>query len=349
MFKERTQNLRTLFSFLLLLNLMIFVMMVIGAITRLTESGLSIVEWRLIGGFLPPFKEGEWIRAFSLYQQTEQYQAINFGISLDEFKNIFWWEYFHRLWGRLIGIAFIVGFIYLIAKKSISVPMFFKLLGLLLLGAIQAFLGWWIVNNSLDSDAYVEAYRLMVHLGFAFILWGCLIAMLTGVYNEMNWRYCDNSHIVARFLSSVLALLVFFMVLSGALVAGLKGGLIHNDWPLMSGSLIPTDYFAPLSVGFWDNAINNPAAAQFHHRWFAFFILAVIVFYKFVVPKYYGMPKQAKASANILLAAVILQIILGIATLILVMPVALAVAHHIGAALVFAACIIHWRHLRAIG
>ncbi len=350
MFKERTQNLRSLFSFLLLISVMVFVMIVIGAITRLTDSGLSIVEWRLLWGFMPPLDTAEWNRIFALYQETEQYRTLNFGMSLEEFKQIFWWEYIHRFWGRLIGVVFVFGFVYLLGKKSLPFMIIFKLFVLFFLGACQAVLGWWMVNGSLEFHTFVEPYRLMLHLGLAFILWGYLISLLTATYNEMNWRYAEASSGGLLRLSSLLLLSVFVLVLSGALVAGLKAGLIYNDWPFMGGLFIPSDYFA-LGLGwneFWENAITNAAAAQFHHRWYAVFVFFFVVIYRVYLPKF-KVPNKVTNSASLLVVLLFLQACLGIATLMLHVPLWVAVAHQIGAAFVFAACVNHWRLLRPIG
>ncbi len=350
MFKERTQNLKSLFSFLLVISFMVFAMMIIGAITRLTDSGLSIVEWRLVMGFLPPLQEAEWMRIFTLYQETEQYRTLNFGMNLDEFKVIFWWEYIHRLWGRLIGIVFIIGFAILLMKKSLNIINFFKLFLLLILGGCQAALGWWMVNGSLEFHEFVQPYRLMLHLGLAFILWGYLISYITAVYNEMNWRYAEAASGGLRRFSSLLLLLIYGLVLSGALVAGLKAGLIYGNWPLMGNSFIPSDYFG-IGQGwndFWENAIANPAAAQFHHRWYAVFVLLFVVVYRIYLPRF-KVSQKVISSASLLTVLLFLQACLGIAVLLLHVPLELAVLHQAGAAFVFAACVNHWRLLRPIG
>ena len=232
---------------------MVVLMILIGGITRLTDSGLSMVEWRPIWGFLPPITNEEWKRVFSLYMSSPEYIFKNQGMSIIEFKKIFFWEYFHRLWGRLIGIVFIIPLIIFYLFNKIPNSILLKLLTVLFLGSLQALIGWWMVKSGLVNDPTVSQYRLAVHLSNALLILFLLIWTLLEFKNGHSKIKLDFSFIIFCFL--------FTTIIAGAFVAGMDAGLMYNEYPLMGYSFIPENYG---ENGFLD-PFENPASAQFHH------------------------------------------------------------------------------------
>ena len=311
---------------------MVAIMVVIGGITRLTGSGLSMVEWRPLIGWLPPLGEEQWTRTFALYQNSPQYLKVNGWMGLEEFRRIFWWEYIHRIWGRLIGLAFalpLAGFIFRGMAPRSLIP---RLLLLLVLGGLQGGVGWWMVKSGLIDDPSVSQYRLTVHLGLAFLILGALL--WTGLDLVSRERRAASSSLYRH---AVLAMvLVSVTVLAGALVAGLHAGLIYNTFPLMAGGVLPPDY-ANLSP-IWLNAAENPAAVQFHHRVAAIATVVAVISLLFRVTRS-DLPPNRRLPAHILAGLVLVQAALGITTLVFVVPIDLAVAHQAGAVALFAAAV----------
>ena len=215
---------------------MVFAMAVIGAITRLTESGLSMVEWRPLVGTLPPLTEADWQKMFAAYRQTPEFQKLNAWMSLDDFKGIFWWEYVHRLWGRLIGLVFALPLAWFWVRGSL--PGWLKpwLLLALLLGALQGAVGWWMVASGLVDDPHVSHWRLAAHLGLAVLVYGLVLALAERLQPVVR---AETPRWLTR-LSVVLASLIFLLILSGALVAGLDAGLVYNTFPTMATGGSPT-------------------------------------------------------------------------------------------------------------
>jgi cytochrome c oxidase assembly protein subunit 15 len=303
---------------------MIFAMVVIGGITRLTESGLSITEWRPVGGAIPPLSEAEWQRVFELYRQIPEYQQINRGMTLAEFKGIFWWEYIHRLWGRLIGLLFLLPFVWMLIRGRIRRPLIPHLLAIFLLGGAQGALGWYMVSSGLAERTDVSQYRLAAHFLLAiaiysYAFWIALSLLRTDAppvpgAPRLRWHL--------RALAALLAVTLTF----GAFVAGLNGGLVHNSFPLMGGKLIPDDAF-----GIPWSPFEDPVTAQFIHRWLA--VVSVVA-----ALGLWLRSRGASAAARpigLMAAMAALQAALGIGTLLLAgdgeMPIALAAAHQAGA------------------
>ena len=296
---------------LIICALMVVLMFVIGAITRLTDSGLSMVEWQPISGIMPPLTHQEWQNFFELYQQTSQFQLRNHDFALSDFQQIFWWEYIHRLWGRLIGMIFIAGLVINIAKKNINPDHHKFLWALLGLGLLQGFIGWWMVKSGFIDRTEVSQYRLAIHLAMALSI---LMLNITLIAKNMNYHLRFNLSAILWFL------LIFFMIISGALVAGLRGGFVHNDFPLMNGQFFPIDYWQ--FAGFWQNWGENPIAAQFNHRIIAYIIGILAIIHYFC----------QRTSANLLfLLAIFGQILLGILILLFYVPISLAALHQLGA------------------
>ena len=311
---------------------LVFAMVVVGGVTRLTHSGLSITEWDPIVGALPPLDNAGWQSAFTLYQATPEYRDVNRGMTLDEFKGIFWWEYFHRLLGRAIGVVFLLPYLAFLLARRIPRGYALPLAGIFVLGGLQGALGWFMVESGLVADPRVSQFRLTAHLGMAFVI---VAAMLWTALSLLR-RRSDAERVpmprAARTVARALAVLVFAQVLLGGLVAGTHAGFAYNTFPLMNGAIVP-DEIMMLSP-WWKNFFWNLATVQFDHRLLAW-LLAVIVPCAWWWLRRLPLPRRARAFANALLAAVAIQIALGIATLLLVVPPALAALHQAGAVVVF--------------
>lgn len=308
---------------------MIFVMVVIGGITRLTESGLSIVEWRPVAGALPPLSESDWQAEFDKYRQIDQYRLMNEGMDLPAFKRIFFWEWFHRFWGRLIGLVFFVPFVWFVWRGQVRGALAGKLFALFCLGGLQGAIGWWMVASGLQRDMLaVSQYRLAVHLAMALalhvgLMWIAL-DLLRGPRRPSR----------ARRLGIGVLGFVFLTILAGAFVAGLDAGLVSDTFPLMDGRLVPAGYadIAP----FWRNLFENHAAVQFNHRWLgiAAAVLACLFAWRFFGHVQRPFDRLALLAVP---AAAVAQAGLGIVTLLLWVPIPLAAAHQAGAVILLSA------------
>ncbi len=310
---------------------LIFLMVVIGGITRLTGSGLSITEWKPIMGSIPPLNDEDWKIAFEKYQQIPQFIKINAHFELEDFKAIFWWEYMHRQIGRLIGIVFLIPFFYFLATKQFDRATLKKALFLFVLGGIQGFLGWFMVSSGLTERTSVSHIRLAIHLMAALITFGFTFWYALELRNSQGKRSASKSSTgIIRIIFSVLMLQIIY----GAFVAGMHAGKMYNTFPLMDGQLIPTGTIGPGS--FWLNWMNNPVAVQFLHRLFAYTLLLLIGKIWWTSRKAEWNHDQRKAM-NIVLIAVIVQFLLGIFTLLTKVEITLASLHQVGAFFLFAA------------
>ena len=315
---------------------LVFAMVVVGGVTRLTNSGLSIVEWQPIVGTFPPLSQNDWEVVFEKYHQTPQYKKVNQGMSLDEFKGIFWWEYFHRLLGRVIGLAFFIPFVYFVARKGIDRPLGLKLAGIFLLGGLQGAMGWYMVKSGLVDNPHVSQYRLTAHLGLAFVIYAAMLWVALGLLFPGNPAHADDRLRSLRRFSQGLTTLIFIMVLSGGFVAGIRAGLAYNTFPLMNGHFIPPEIF--MLEPWYRNFFDNMATVQFDHRMIAW-ILAFLVPLFWFKSRQLPLPASTRLACNLLLAMLAVQISLGIATLLLVVPLPLAAAHQGGAVLLFTAAL----------
>ena len=309
---------------------MIFAMVVLGGVTRLTGSGLSIVEWKPLLGIVPPLNAGEWEELFRKYRQFPEYRLLNPGMTLAEFKTIFWIEYAHRLWGRLIGLVFLVPFLYFLVKGALGERLRLHLAVILVLGGLQGLLGWYMVKSGLDADPAVSQYRLVAHLASAFLIYGYILWVALGLLAPR--RGPDPAIRGLRRFALVIGAVTFLTVLSGGFVAGLDAGLAYNTFPLMDGRLAPAEIFMlrPLVLNFFANV----ATVQFEHRWLAT-ILVVLVLLLWLKSWSVDLPARTRAAFHLLLAVAFLQAGLGIATLVLVVPVSFAAAHQAGALMLF--------------
>jgi len=335
-YSDPSRNERAVGLWLAITAVMVFAMMIIGAVTRLTESGLSMVEWRPLIGVLPPLSEVEWQRIFDLYRQTSEYTLENAGMTLPEFKSIFWWEFIHRLWGRLIGLVFALPFFWFLLRRRIPAGYAVHLFILLLLGGFQGLIGWWMVKSGFVDRSDVSQYRLAVHLAMAFLILGYLVWLTIGLLAPVDRGVRPVSKSLRRWGAACHAV-IFFTVVSGALVAGSNAGFIYNDWPFMNGAIIPDDLFYMTPA--WLNLFENHATIQFDHRLLAYLSLATVAVTWLISQRHHLQPRT-RFAVDVLFFMTVVQAVLGISTLILVVPLTLAVLHQAGAATVF--CLSIW-------
>ena len=294
--------------------ILVAIMVVIGGVTRLTGSGLSMVEWRPLMGTLPPLNAAEWQRVFDLYRASPEYDQLNYGMDLASFKGIFFWEYFHRLWGRLLGLAFGLPLLVLLITRRVPLGYAGRLTALLCLGGFQGAIGWWMVKSGLTEVASVSQYRLAVHLGTALVIFSLLL------WSGLDLIYQPSRRPTGHTMGSLM--LIAITILAGALVAGMDAGLLYNEYPLMGDGLLPVEYG---EAGTWD-AFENPASAQFHHRW-----IAALTFAAVLALGVRAWRDGSKWLGGAVLGAVTLQFLLGIATLLHGVPVSLGGMHQAGA------------------
>ena len=318
---------RPIAIWLLICCMTIFAMVILGGATRLTGSGLSMVEWEPIMGILPPLSTEQWEETFRLYQQYPEYQLKNSHMGLAEFKSIFFFEYAHRVLGRLIGIMFFIPLIYFVLRKKISRSLMPKLLTMFLLGGLQGLLGWYMVKSGLVDNPQVSQYRLTAHLGLAVLIYGYMFWVALGLLDSRQGSSPGESGRWLKRASLAVSALIFITILSGGFVAGLKAGYAYNTFPLMAGRWIPEGIFSldPL----WRNFFENVATVQFDHR-----LLALTLFV--TIPLFWlsawraNRPRRSMLGPHLLLAALAIQITLGISTLLLYVPVHLGVSHQGG-------------------
>jgi len=320
---------RAVAAWLLACCALVFMMVVVGGITRLTHSGLSIVEWQPLVGTLPPLNDAQWEETFGKYRQTPEYRQRNHDMTLAGFKGIFWWEYSHRLLGRLIGIVFLVPLAWFAWRGRIDRALGWKLGAILVLGGLQGAVGWYMVSSGLVDDPRVSSVRLATHLGIAFVIYGAMLWIALGLLLNPSTRTMRG----ARGATFALVALVFVMVLSGALVAGIRAGYAYNTYPLMDGRWIPPE--ALLIDPWWKNFVYNMATVQLVHRALALLITASVLLLWWRIDRDASFDDRVRAWNQALLGAVALQVTAGIATLLMRVPLPLAALHQAGALLVF--------------
>lgn len=319
--------------------LLVLVMVGVGGATRLTGSGLSITEWRPIMGALPPLSDADWHDAFGKYRAIPQYQQVNKGMSLAEFKAIFWWEWGHRFLGRVIGLAFALPLAWFWWRGAISGRLGRQLVGLLALGALQGGMGWYMVMSGLTERTSVSQYRLAAHLGLAILIFGLLVwTALDMARPRKRAVRLDTITPRLRRMAHILVALVFAQILLGALVAGLKAGFTYNTWPLMDGKLVPSGLF--LETPWYANFFENITMVQFNHRITAYVVLIVAAWHAWSVHRVADDARVSR-SAWALLAAIVAQAAIGIWTLLAVVPLSLGIAHQTGAVIVFGLAVWH--------
>lgn len=310
---------------------MITLMIAIGGLTRLTESGLSMVNWHPVHGTIPPLNLEQWQEEFNAYKQSPEYQKINRGMTLEEFKNIFALEYIHRLLGRITGLVFLIPLIYFIIKKQVTKRLTYKLIAVFLLGGLQAVIGWYMVKSGLYDTPKVSPYRLALHLTTAFIIF--TILWITALSLQTPKAKKNKPHPHAS-LAILVASLILAQTIIGAFVAGLDAGLIYNTFPTMNGQWIPEDVLAMKPL--LRNITENPATVQFIHRLMAFITAIAILYYLFISYSHYQTSKTQQKSMQLLLILTCIQITLGVTTLIHQVPTLLASLHQMGALFLYA-------------
>jgi cytochrome c oxidase assembly protein subunit 15 len=321
---------------------LIFLMVSLGGATRLTGSGLSITEWQPILGAVPPLSEAAWQEAFEKYKQIPQYEHVNRGMSLAAFKLIYWWEWTHRFLGRLIGVVFLVPFLYFLVTGQLARRLIWKLAGIFALGGLQGFIGWYMVSSGLAERISVSQYRLAVHMTLAVAIFGGVLWVALSLGSARSERAAPRP-LGLRIAAACIAGLVLLQVAAGAFVAGLKAGSGWNTWPLMDGALIPQGLGAVSP--WWANLFENALTVQFNHRLLAYAIAVAVGWHLWSVLR--GMPDSpAKASGLVLAGTVLAQILLGIWTLLAHVPIPLALLHQAGAVALFGAALWHWHRLR---
>ncbi|MBV9997361.1 MAG: COX15/CtaA family protein [Caulobacteraceae bacterium] len=319
---------------------LVFAMVVVGGATRLTGSGLSITEWRPVTGVLPPLSQAAWEKAFALYRATPQYRQVNLGMSLADFKAIFWWEWTHRLLGRIVGLAFALPFVVLAGMRAIPLRLVWRCGVLLALGALQGLVGWWMVESGLEARVSVAPERLAIHLGLALLLFCALVWTGLEAWSGQA-RPRGEQRDGWRPVSILFAAAVFLQCLLGALVAGNQAGLIDNDWPLMNGWFFPPDY---AGGSFWATLAHSRAAVQFNHRMIAYAVVVAGVGVAGAGLNSRVLMGQSRALALGVGVVAIAQACLGVATLVLAVPLPLAMLHQAGAVLLLAlATALAWR------
>ncbi|MDA9789563.1 COX15/CtaA family protein [Amylibacter sp.] len=324
---------RAISAWLLVMFALVVCMIIVGGLTRLTDSGLSITEWKPVTGAVPPMSETVWQEEFAKYKEIPEYRLQNKGMSLAEFKTIYWWEWGHRQLGRLVGLVWALGFFYFLLRGQIPKGWTGRLVLVGALGGLQGAIGWWMVSSGLEGRMLdVASYRLATHLGLAFVILGTLIWFAWQLrQSEMDLfqrRRNQENRLVT--LASILLVLVFLQILSGALVAGIDAGRGYIDWPLMNGEFLPSESFD--YIPFWSNFFENPALVQFNHRLLGYFTFAVTL-YLWYSSRGSAIVATRRAFVCVL-AAVLAQMVLGIITVLNAAPWQWAILHQLGAIIV---------------
>ena len=322
---------------------LIFVMVVLGGVTRLTESGLSMTEWRPVTGWLPPLGQTAWQGAFDAYKDSPEFRKINFSMGLDDFKTIYWFEYSHRLLGRLIGIAFFVPFVWFLARGRLDASLTAKLAVIFVLGGLQGAVGWFMVASGLVDRPYVSQYRLALHLGLAVLIYALIVLVAVRLVMRPVYGIAENAIDRLRRGSWWLVALIGLTMLAGAFVAGLDAGHAYNTFPLMDGRLVPQAYLD--SRPWWINPFENIAAVQFDHRVLAVLTLAAVLVFVFWAQRF-NLSRGSSAMIGALAAVVLAQFALGVATLLLFVPVWLGALHQAGALVLLTLALLATQRLR---
>ena len=323
---------------LLAVAALVVTMVVVGGATRLTGSGLSIIEWRPVTGAIPPLSDAAWQAEFARYKTIPQYLELNQGMGLAGFKAIYWWEWAHRLLGRLIGVAFAIPFAVFLVRRQIPKRLVWRCWAMLGLGALQGVIGWWMVSSGLADRVSVAPERLTTHLGLALLLF--ILLVWTGLD---AWSGQPRQQSVTRWRTGALVFLAaaFAQSLLGALVAGTDAGFVYNDFPTMGGALVPSDY---AGASFWATLAHNQASVQLHHRLGAYTLFIGAMVMAAMARRARYLPAQARGLALLIAVVVTGQALLGIATLMSGVPVWLGVLHQLGAvALLASATAFAWR------
>jgi len=319
--KQANPN-RAIRAWLLLVAALIALMVLIGGATRLTESGLSITEWKPVTGALPPLSQTDWEQAFEAYKLIPQYRSLNAGMTLSQFKTIFWWEWSHRLLGRVIGMVYLLPFLFFLWRGGMSAELKRRLWLIFGLGALQGAVGWWMVASGLSERTEVSQYRLATHLVLALLIFAAIVWTLRRLGERPSLVVPARLKITA----ALLLTLTFVQLYLGALVAGLRAGLVYNTWPAIDGSFIPTAARLWFDQPWWRNLFENTLTVQFEHRMTAYTLFFLAAFHAFDAVRS-RVDRRVVNGALWLVAVVTLQATLGILTLLNQVPIDLALSH----------------------
>jgi len=323
---------RAVAIWLLVSAALVFAMVVVGGVTRLTHSGLSIVEWQPLVGALPPMSDAQWRELFLKYQQTPEFRLVNFDMDLAGFKTIFWWEYAHRLLGRMIGVVFLAPFLWFLVRRRLDAARVWQLAGIFVLGGLQGALGWYMVMSGLVDDPRVSHFRLTAHLGLALAIFAAELWLALELLAPGRNAAAGPATRPAAWLPAI----VFVQALTGGMVAGIRAGHAYNTFPLMHGHWVPPEIM--MLDPWWRNFLYNMATIQFVHRAVAWLLVVMVALFWLRSMRVPAAPRARWASHG-LLAVLAAQFALGIATLLMAVPVPLAAAHQGGAVLLLAAAL----------
>lgn len=328
------QSRKLIVAWLVIMALLVFSMIVLGGVTRLTNSGLSMTDWKPVTGWLPPLSQEAWQAEFDRYKAFPEYQKINKGMSLDEFKGIYAFEFAHRVLGRIIGIVFFIPFLLFLVFGKIRGALTYRLGLLFILGGLQGGMGWFMVKSGLVDNPDVSHYRLTAHLALASLIFAVI---LWTIFDLTRARaVAQEAEQAVRRLAWIVLGLVVLQILIGGFVAGLNAGFVYTDWPLMGGNILPEDmmYMSPWYVNF----LENPGAVQFSHRLVAYLLLALAVLL-YLISRRQDIRYDVRLGCVMVLVAIVIQALIGIVTLLYVVPVTLGALHQAGGMVVLAICI----------
>ncbi|MDR6666885.1 COX15/CtaA family protein [Rhizobium sp. 1399] len=335
--RRQDNNRRAVRIWLGFVLLALFCLVLVGGATRLTNSGLSITEWKPIHGVIPPLNAAEWEEEFKLYQRIPEFQQLNSDMTVDQFKSIFWWEWAHRLIARGIGVIFALPLVFFWVTGRIEKRLRWPLAGILTLGGLQGFIGWWMVSSGLSVRTDVSQYRLATHLVMACLIFASCMWIMRGLSpHSDDAAPTKNSHRWA----AAIAIFSLFQIYLGALVAGLDAGFTYNTWPLMDGAVVPGDLF--IQQPFWINLFENPKTVQFIHRFGAYTLFALTLINMATALRAASWTTHARR-AVVLFVLVTIQAAIGITTLLLEVPLHWGLLHQAGALVVFGFAVANWR------
>ncbi|MEC9342363.1 MAG: COX15/CtaA family protein [Pseudomonadota bacterium] len=325
-------------GWLYVICLLVLAMVMVGGATRLTDSGLSITEWQPIHGIIPPLSHDAWLEEFAKYKLIPEYERINRGMSLTQFQFIYWWEWAHRFLGRIVGFVFLVPLVVFWWTGRLEARLKPRLVLLFLLGGLQGAIGWWMVASGLVDRVDVSQYRLAVHLTLACIIFAYALWVARGLAPHAG----GDATLATRLLAPVVVMLVLLQIFIGGLVAGLDAGLAFNDWPLMDGAAVPSGLL--LLEPAWRNLFENPKTVQFIHRLTGYGVWLVVLAAWYIASRSRTDVTHVRRAA-IMVVLVSLQAAIGIATLVMQVPLSWALAHQAGAVVVLGFAVAHWRAL----
>ena len=338
--ESRAAGMRSVRAWLIIVAALVVCTLMVGGATRLTESGLSIVEWKPVTGTIPPLTDAEWSKQFEAYKTIPQYREMNHGMSLAEFKTIFWWEWAHRLLGRLIGAVFLLPFLWFLWRGFLSSELKRRLWTIFVLGGAQGAVGWWMVASGLSGRVSVSQYRLAIHFMLAVLILSAIIWTL----RRLQVRPPSVAPMRVKVTGRILLALLFLQFYFGALVAGLRAGRVFNTWPLIDGAFIPSAARLFFEQPWWRNFFDNTLTVQFTHRMIAYALVALAIVHAIDAVRSRTGPAII-SSALLIMATMIFQAVVGILTLLNQVPIDLGLAHQAVAIVVLTLALVHVERL----